>query len=43
MENTNQQPAAQPRQKGSSLFFWVFIGLNVAMALVVIYGLLFKK
>ncbi len=37
-----QQPSQGPVKKESSLFLWLFIAFNVAMALLVIYIVFFK-
>jgi hypothetical protein len=39
----NAQSSTEPAKKNSGVFFWVFIGINSVMALIVIIKFLFSK
>ncbi len=43
MEKKQLAPEAPEEKKGVSPFFWLFLGLNVIMAIMVLYKVFFTK
>ncbi len=39
---TAEAPSTEKKKKGNDLFLWIFIGINVLMALFVVYKIFFS-